>query len=93
MFEFAIRKQLPCAHLTRPIQRTMADMLEVEGQLEAAAADDTRSIAPTESEAGFTETASTHGGESFYSSKKSSTWKKFKKLVKVHSKADEGVSC
>lgn len=56
----------------------MTDMLEVEGQLEAATEN---TIAPTESEADFGETASTHGGD-FDGSHKSGTWKKFKKIMK-----------
>jgi hypothetical protein len=66
----------------------MADMLEVEGQLDGHAEDheqDAQSIAGTEA----TETFSTAGPEGFYNSKKSSTWKKFKKMVGAsnHSKA------
>ena len=47
----------------------MASMLEVEGQLEAAG-EDTKSVAAAESEAGYAETASAYGGESFYSNTK-----------------------
>jgi hypothetical protein len=66
----------------------MADMLEVEGQLDGPADEhehDAQSIAGTEA----TETFSTTGPEGFYNSKKSSTWKKLKKMVggTNHSKA------
>ncbi|WIA41488.1 hypothetical protein OEZ86_008863 [Tetradesmus obliquus] len=62
-------------------------MLEVEGQLDGPAEDhehDAQSIAGTEA----TETFSTAGPEGFYNSKKSSTWKKLKKMVgaNTHSK-------
>jgi hypothetical protein len=65
----------------------MADMLEVAGQLDGPAEElehDAQSIAGTEA----TETFST-GAEGFYNSKKSGTWKKFKKMVggTKHSKA------
>jgi hypothetical protein len=71
----------------------MADLLEVEGQLDGPAEDheqDAQSIAGTEA----TETFSTAGPEGFYNSKKSSTWKKFKKMVGAtnHSKAHGEVS-
>lgn len=71
----------------------MADMLEVEGQLDGPAEDhvhDAQSIAGTEA----TETFSTAGPEGFYNSKKSSTWKKLKKMVgaNTHSKAHGEVS-
>ena len=71
----------------------MADMLEVEGQLDGPAEDhehDAQSLAGTEA----TETFSTAGPEGFYNSKKSSTWKKFKKMVgaNTHSKAHGEVS-
>lgn len=59
----------------------MEDLLEVEGQLEAAAAD-TGFIAPAATDAVDGKTASAQDDD-FYSSKKSSTWKKLKKIMKT----------
>lgn len=70
----------------------MEDMLAVEGQLEAPT-DETKSVAAAESGAGYAETASAQGTESFYGShKKSGTWKKFKKAFKTTHK-DPEVKC
>lgn len=64
-------------------------MLAVEGQLDGGG-EETKSVAAAESEHGYTETASGHGGENFYSNnKKAGTWKRLKKAFKTTSKGTE----
>lgn len=64
-------------------------MLAVEGQL-GGTAEEGKSVAAAEGEAGYAETASVQGTESFYSStKKVGTWKKLKKAFKTTHKEHE----